>query len=106
TYAHLRQTLPVYPRHTSSGKSLWFVTRYSDVAALLRDHEHFVKDIGNTMTPAERAHIPPAPDLVQLLSNHMLNLDPPDHTRLRTLVNKAFTASVVSQMAGRIQKLA
>jgi cytochrome P450 PksS len=106
TYAHLRQTLPVCPRPTAGDKSLWFVTRYTDVAALLRDHQRFVKDIRNTMTPSERAHLPPTPDLVQLLSNHMLNLDPPDHTRLRTLVNKVFTANVVSQMAGRIETIA
>jgi len=40
------------------------------------------------------------------MNNHMLNLDVPDHTRLRGLVNKAFTARVVSQMEERVQRLA
>lgn len=102
----MRQAMPVYRRDAANGKSIWFITRYDDVAALLRDHTHFVKDVRNTMTPMERAQLPPTPPLVNLLSNHMLNLDPPDHTRLRTLVNKAFTAAVVQQMAGRVQDIA
>ncbi len=105
TYTHLREHAPVYRRDAASGKSIWFVTRYEDVAASLRD-QHFVKDVRNTMTPDERAELPPAPPLLDLLSNHMLNLDPPDHTRLRTLVNKAFTAAVIQQLGGRIEAIA
>jgi len=44
--------------------------------------------------------------VMDLMNNHMLNLDVPDHTRLRGLVNKAFTARVVSQMEERVQRLA
>jgi cytochrome P450 len=106
TYAQLRATQPVYRRDAANGKSIWFVTRYDDVAALLRDHARFVKDVRNTLTPVERSAAPITPDLVNQLSNHMLNLDPPDHTRLRTLVNKAFTAGVVSQLSGRIGSIA
>lgn len=106
TYAALREEMPVYRRDAAGGKSIWFITRYEDVANLLRDHTHFVKDVRNTMTVAERAQLPPVPPLVNLLSNHILNLDPPDHTRLRTLVNKAFTVTVVQQMAGRVQTIA
>jgi cytochrome P450 PksS len=102
----MRQEMPVYRRDAAGGKSIWFITRYDDVVALLRDHTRFVKDVRNTMTPAEAAQLPTPPPLVNLLSNHMLNLDPPDHTRLRTLVNKAFTATVVQQLAGRIQTIA
>jgi cytochrome P450 len=102
----MRQEMPIYRRDAAGGKSIWFVTRHDDVAALLRDHTRFVKDVRNTMTPGEAAQLPPTPPLVSLLSNHMLNLDPPDHTRLRTLVNKAFTGTVVQQLAGRIQTIA
>ena len=106
TYAQLRDQEPICRRDAAGGRSIWFVTRYDDVSALLRDPVHFVKDVRNTMTPAERAQLPPTPDLVGLLGNHMLNLDPPDHTRLRTLVNKAFTGAVVQRMAPRIQAIA
>ena len=106
TYAWMRAEQPICRRDAVNGKSIWFVTRYADVAAIRRDHERFVKQVQNTMTPAERAQVPPTPPLLDLLSNHMLNLDPPDHTRLRTLVNKAFTATVVNQMAERIAQIA
>jgi cytochrome P450 len=106
TYAWLRETIPIHRRDAANGKSIWFLTPYEEVAAALRDQAHFVKDVRNTMTPGERSQLPPTPDLVNLLSNHMLNLDPPDHTRLRTLVNKAFTASAVQGLAGRVQTIA
>lgn len=105
TYATMRQQMPVCPR-PGNLKTTWFITRYADIAALLRDHVHFVKDVRNTLTAEERAGLPAPPDLVNRLSNHMLNLDPPDHTRLRTLVNKAFTASVINPLASRIQAIA
>ncbi len=103
TYAALRQAQPLCQREAANHKSIWFVTRYADVAAILRDSTRFVKNVQNTMTADERAATPPVPELIGRLSNHMLNLDPPDHTRLRTLVNKAFTANEINQMAGRIQ---
>jgi cytochrome P450 len=106
TYAAMRQTQPICRRDTANGKSIWFITRYQDVATILRDPTRFVKNVQTTMTADERSALPPMPALIGLLSNHMLNLDQPDHTRLRTLVNKAFTAGVVNQMAGRIQAIA
>lgn len=105
TYAALREQMPICRRDAVAGKSIWFITRYQDVAAILRD-PRFVKQVQRTMTAAERTQLPPTPPLIDLLSNHMLNLDPPDHTRLRTLVNKAFTITVVQQLALRIQTIA
>jgi len=106
TYAALREQEPFCRRVNADGKVIWFVTRYADVAAILRDPVNFVKDVRHTMTPSERAALPPTPALVHQLSNHMLNLDPPDHTRLRSLVSKAFTGAVVNPMEQRIQAMA
>lgn len=107
TYAAMRREVPICQRTSSDGAtSIWFLTRYADVAAALRDHERFVKSYRNTLTPAERVHLPAEPELIRLLSHHMLNLDPPDHTRLRALVNKAFTARMVEGLAPRIQVIA
>lgn len=106
TYAAMRTGAPLYRRtFTDDQTAIWFITRYEDVSAILRD-SRFVKDIRNTMTPEERAQVPPQPPIMDLLSNHMLNLDPPDHTRLRALINKAFTARIVTQMEPRIQRIA
>jgi cytochrome P450 PksS len=106
-YARLRAEQPVLRRSNQRGSSATcFVTRYDDVAALLRDSRRFVKDIRNTMTPGERAALPEPPPYLRLLSHHMLNLDGDDHNRLRGLVNKAFTTRIVEQLQGRIETIA
>lgn len=106
TYAAMRAESPFHRRTATDGKTnIWFITRYDDVSTLLRDHKRLVKSVTNTFTPAEQAAMPPTPPLLQLLSNHMLNLDPPDHTRLRGLVSKAFTNQVVAQMQERVQRI-
>ena len=107
TYAALRAAAPIYCRVAADGQTaIWFFTRYEDVAALLRDHKRFVKNVTNTLPPDVRAQQQPPPPLLRLLGNHMLNLDPPDHTRLRALVNKAFTGQMVTQLEPRIQMIA
>lgn len=107
TYAVMRESDPIHQRVSGDGKhTIWFITRYVDVTNCLRDHRRFVKNVQNTLTPEEKMLVPPTPDLVKLLSNHMLNLDAPDHTRLRALVNKAFTANVITQLQPRIQAIA
>ena len=107
TYAAMREQLPFHRRTTMDGQAaIWFITRYDDVNALLRDHKRLVKNVTNTLTPEQQAVLPETPPLLQLLSNHMLNLDPPDHTRLRSLVSKVFTNQVVAQMQDRIQVVA
>ena len=107
TYAAMREQSPFHRRTSSDGQTaIWFITRYDDVSTLLRDHKRLVKNVTNTLTAEQRASLPETPRLLQLLSNHMLNLDPPDHTRLRSLVNKAFTNQVIVRMKERIQHVA
>ena len=91
-YAAMREDSPFHRRTAMDGQTaIWFITRYEDVSTLLRDHKRLVKSVANSMTLQERAALPATPPLLQLLGNHMLNLDPPDHTRLRGLVSKVFT---------------
>lgn len=106
TYAALRSQTPVCPRQYADGTTIWFVTGYAEVEAMLRDHQHFVKDLRNTMRPEEVAALPEEPEQYRLLANHMVNLDPPDHTRLRALVNKAFTNQRVEALRPDIQAIA
>ncbi|MEZ4711472.1 MAG: cytochrome P450 [Caldilineaceae bacterium] len=105
TYAQMREADPVCYAQGLEG-TICFVTRRADVEAVLRDHKRFVKDWRNTRTPEERAQLSPEPPLERLLSRHMLNMDGADHTRLRSLVNKAFTTRMVQNLRGRVQGIA
>ncbi len=106
-YAALRTENPVHRRANVDGKNgTCFITGYAESLAILRDHTHFVKDYRQTLTPSEQAALPPDPPLMRLLSRHMLNTDPPDHTRLRALVNKAFTVRMVEQLEDQIRLIA
>ena len=82
----------------------WLVTRYDDVAGVLKD-ERFVKDRGNALTPEQSRKQPWIPNLFKPLARNMLDVDPPDHTRLRALVHKAFTPRLIEEIRHRIQSL-
>lgn len=92
-YARLRREEPVC-RISAAFMNAWLVTRYDDAVTVLRD-PRISKDISSKMGFVLRFAGP--------LADHMLNRDPPDHTRLRTLVSKAFTPRRIEQFRGRIQ---
>ncbi len=105
--ASLRASEPVY-RTTLPDKvrtPVWLVTRYEDVNALLKD-ERFPKNRRSALTPEQLRKLPWVPPMFRPLERNMLDLDPPDHTRLRALVHKAFTPSLVERMRERVQTLA
>jgi cytochrome P450 PksS len=109
-YARLRAEAPVYRVNLPTGEAVWLITRYDDVALVLND-ERFIKTWSMAVTPEQEANQVLARKLMQLkwlrwLQRGMLHRDPPDHTRLRALVNKAFTPRLVEQMRPRIQGLA
>ncbi len=103
--AELRASQPVYRTLLSDKTPVWLLTRYEDVFSLLKD-DRFVKDKRKAMTPEQLRKLPWAPPMFRPLERNMLDLDPPDHTRLRTLVHKAFTPALVARMRDRIQTLA
>jgi cytochrome P450 len=95
TYHRLRDEDPVH----HSPMDFWVLTRYEDVAAVLRD-PRFIKEPLVSMVAARfGVSVPPGVGL------SMLDRDPPDHTRLRSLVSKAFTPRVVEGLRPRIQKM-
>ena len=98
-YHRLRETAPVF----KTPLGFWLLTRYEDISLALRDRR-FGKDfVGNMVRRyGENRMNEPA---VASLGNTMLVLDPPDHTRLRSLVTKAFTARRVADMRTRIKAL-
>ncbi len=107
TYRAMRDEAPLcYHQGFDENERIWFVTRYADAAVVLRDHKRFVKNYRNTRTPEELAQMKPPSPLWALLDGHMLNQDGENHLRLRTLVNKAFTARIVNNVQPRVQGIA
>ncbi|APU40601.1 MULTISPECIES: cytochrome P450 family protein [unclassified Streptomyces] len=104
-YAWLREHSPVHRTKLPSGVEAWLVTRYADARQALADqrlsknpahHAEPAHAKGKTGIPGERK---------AELMTHLLNIDPPDHTRLRRLVSKAFTPRRVAEFAPRVQAL-
>ncbi len=98
----LRDTAPVFWDEVW-GKT--FFLRYFDIAALLRDRR-LGRSLSNVLSRDELGFPPQNPlqkpfDDFQAL--HMLDREPPDHTRLRSLVQKAFTVSRVENLRERIE---
>jgi cytochrome P450 len=93
-YHRLRREAPVY----QSPLGFWVLTRYEDVVAALRDPRLTKEPIAAYV--AARTGMPqPSMGL------SMLDRDPPDHTRLRSLVSKAFTPRVVEALRPHIQQI-
>lgn len=108
----LADPYPVYdqlrvndPIHWSAENSYWILTRYADIALLIPNvhlSSNRMAAHASRMPDAAKAHFRP---FFTAVSSWMLMIDPPDHTRLRGLVNKAFTPRVVENMRTRVQKL-
>ncbi|HEX6291983.1 MAG TPA: cytochrome P450 [Herpetosiphonaceae bacterium] len=103
-FARLRAEAPVYRAQLSRRESVWLVARYDDVLAVLKD-ERFGKDRFKAMTQEQQAKMPWMPGMIKPLTQNMLDLDAPDHTRLRGLVHKAFTPRLIEQLRGRVHTL-
>jgi cytochrome P450 len=107
-YRRMREVAPVHRVKLPDGKPAWMVTRYDDVVQVLTD-DRFSKDPFRVLSKEQRASSPRLEKilgpLLMPLARHMLNRDPPDHTRLRTLVQQAFSPRLVDRMRGRIQTL-
>lgn len=94
-YARGRREQPVL-EHTGLPLRVFSVFRYADVQAILRDPERW----SSRLTLGQRMQA-----LSELPPPSLLGLDPPEHTRLRGLVNKAFTPRMVQGLAPRIREL-
>ncbi len=105
-YAQLRAEAPVFPVTVSmpTRQRAWLVTRYSDVLDVLKD-ARFAKNPRSAMSPEQLKKRPWVPSMFKPLEQNMLDLDSPDHTRLRALVHKAFTQRLIEQMRDQIQVL-
>ena len=94
-YQRLRELAPVL----RGPRGAWLVTRHAEAAAVLRD-PRFSVDVGKLAGG-------PPPDLgpARQTGALLLFLDPPDHSRLRALVAKAFTPRVAEALRPRVEQL-
>jgi cytochrome P450 len=104
-YAWLREHAPVHRTRLPNGVEAYLVTRYEDARAMLADPRLSKNAVtsypdwqpGRTGIPGEHR---------SGIAAHLLNLDPPDHTRLRRLVSKAFTPRRVADFEPRVIEIA
>ncbi|HET9722460.1 MAG TPA: cytochrome P450, partial [Actinomycetota bacterium] len=103
-YRHLREHAPVlYDEATNH----YLISRYEDVNALLRDRR-FGRTYLHKATHAEMGHPDPPrwhDPFWDLINAGILDMEPPDHTRVRRLVSKAFTPKYVEGLRPRVQAL-
>jgi cytochrome P450 len=101
-YQALREHDPVH----RSPLEVWVLFRYDDIVGILRDASLSVQVDNATPTARMQMFAEQAPADAQERGAHsILNIDPPDHTRLRRLVSKAFTPKMVHELRPRIQAL-
>jgi cytochrome P450 len=98
-YRRLRETHPVFRVNELDA---WIVTSYESVNAALRNPQ-----LSSDRFPRLRQRLASKglDSLAEDRVRSMIHMDPPDHTRLRGLVNKAFTPKTVEAMAGHIQDI-
>lgn len=105
-YRRLREEQPVFWSDTWNA---WVVSRYADVAASLRDKDNLSNEnrqglLFAGLTDDERQSLCPLRHY--FAQKDVIGSDPPDHTRMRALVQKAFTPKTVAGLEPRIRELA
>ncbi|MFF7215178.1 cytochrome P450 [Streptomyces sp. NPDC008238] len=102
-YRELRQEGPVRRAVIQGELEAWLVTRYEDGLAALTD-PRLSSDVRDAADPRLMERLPTTER--ESMIRTMLRADPPDHTRLRRLVSKAFTARRVAELEPRVQGIA
>jgi cytochrome P450 len=96
-YARLRITQPVVRMNLDDDRQVWMVTRYEDVREALADPRLSRADAVKDVRPFR--------GMSQAPPETIISVDPPQHTRLRTLMTKVFTVPRMEQMRPRIREL-
>jgi len=96
-YRRLRAAGPVHRVTLPNGRSVWLVTRYEEARAALADPRLSLDKRNAAAGSWSGFGLPPA------LDANLLNLDPPDHTRIRRVIATAFTPRRVESLRGRVQ---
>ncbi len=107
-YPTLRQLREEDPVHWSDSMGSWVLTRYDDIVTTFKEFSHFSNEgrmgkVVEYLSPERRAEFRIFEE--HYLPKSLIHSDPPDHTRFRSLVSKAFTPRVVESMRPRIQEI-
>ena len=101
-FRRMREEAPAY---FSSARGGWLLTRYEDVSAALRDSRlssRRTTAFADRLQPEARQRVGP---LLQNIARWTLFTDAPEHTRLRSLINTAFSMRLVTSMRPRLQEI-
>jgi hypothetical protein len=102
TYARLRAEEPVH----RNALGAWLLTRYDDVSAVLRDPGFGAHDISKNIRSKRRFVDPAQVDpLADAIEQWLMLINPPDHTRLRRLVNRPFTPAAIKQWRPQVDRV-
>ncbi|WP_128894844.1 cytochrome P450 family protein [Longirhabdus pacifica] len=101
-FEYLRKHKPIIKIDIPGGDPTWLLTRYEDTQIILKDNDNITKH-RSSLCPYQHQHIPQS---LKAFDNCMLNVDPPDHTRLRRLISKAFTPRAIESLKPRMHELA
>jgi cytochrome P450 len=101
-YASLRAHHPIYFSPSLRG---WILTRHADIAAVFQDARFAADRTQSNLFRRLKPFRGIRPDFTAAITTSLLMIDPPRHTRLRRLVNKAFTPRVVENLRPRIQAI-
>ncbi|MDG5472213.1 cytochrome P450 [Jeotgalibacillus sp. ET6] len=102
-YHQLRKTDPVFAMNQQSGQTSWMITKYDHVKELLKS-PNFIKDQSKIfVTPEAEGD---EGKIIRIFRNMMLDADPPDHTRLRKLVQPFFNPKTIKALEPRMQAIA
>jgi cytochrome P450 len=97
-FAELREHEPLTRVQLPYGEPGWLATRYEDVRLVLSDPRFSRAAAVGRDEPRTRPHLPPP--------GNILSLDPPEHSRLRRLVTKAFTVRRIEELRPRVRDIA
>jgi cytochrome P450 len=95
TYRRMREEAPVY---YSEEYDFYALTRHQDVAAAFKDYETYSSARGIELSMIKKGGVPPE-------SRSMIFMDPPEHRRMRSLVNKVFTPRAITALKDTVTEL-
>src|SRR4029078_3673321 len=98
TYRRMRDEAPLY---YSEKYDFWALTRYEDVSAAIRDHETFWSAKGVTLDMVRAAA---SGEGGGVMGKIIISLDPPEHERMRKLVNRVFTPRAVIALESLVRE--